>query len=65
MATSPCSRTATCCASSAPAGWGWRPPTGQLFALGTAALSALGYEHDYRVINVWNQDSYLVREQCP
>ena len=29
------------------------------------ALSALGYEHDYRVINVWNQDSQLVREHCP
>jgi broad specificity phosphatase PhoE len=44
---------------------GLAPTGGQLFALGTAALSALGYEHDYRVINVWNQDSYLVREKCP
>ena len=44
---------------------GLAPTGGQLFALGTAALSTLGYEHDYRVINVWNQDSYLVREKCP
>jgi probable phosphoglycerate mutase len=42
---------------------GLPPASGQLFALGTAALSVLGYEHDYRVINVWNQDSHLVREQ--
>jgi broad specificity phosphatase PhoE len=42
---------------------GLAPVGGQLFALGTAALSVLGYEHDYRVIDVWNQDSHLVREQ--
>jgi probable phosphoglycerate mutase len=42
---------------------GLAPADGRMFALGTAASSGLGYEHDYRVINVWNQDSYLVREQ--
>lgn len=36
---------------------------GQLLALGTAALCRLGYEHDYRVIQAWNQDSPLVTEQ--
>jgi broad specificity phosphatase PhoE len=41
---------------------GLPPVSGQLFALGTAAQSVLGYEHDYRVIDVWNQDSHLVRE---
>jgi probable phosphoglycerate mutase len=42
---------------------GLAPVGGQLFALGTAALCRLGYEHDYRVIHVWNQDSQLVMEQ--
>jgi broad specificity phosphatase PhoE len=28
---------------------------GQLFALDTAAVSVLGFEHDYRVIKRWNQ----------
>jgi broad specificity phosphatase PhoE len=42
---------------------GLPPVSGQLFALGTAAQSVLGYEHDYRVIDVWNQDSHLVMEQ--
>lgn len=42
---------------------GLGPTGGQLLALGTAALCRLGYEHDYRVISVWNQDSHLVREQ--
>ena len=42
---------------------GLGPTGGQLLALGTAALCRLGYEHDYRVVNVWNQDSHLVREQ--
>jgi broad specificity phosphatase PhoE len=45
--------------------WLGLPPVGgQLFALGTAALCRLGYEHDYRVVNVWNQGSHLVEEQC-
>jgi broad specificity phosphatase PhoE len=39
------------------------PASGQLLALGTAATCRLGYEHDYRVIDVWNQDSHLVMEQ--
>lgn len=43
---------------------GLGPVGGQRFALGTAALSVLGYEHDYRVIDVWNQDSHLVGERC-
>jgi broad specificity phosphatase PhoE len=42
---------------------GLAPVDGQLLALGTAALCRLGYEHDYRVIHVWNQDSQLVMEQ--
>jgi probable phosphoglycerate mutase len=42
---------------------GLAPVGGQLFALGTAALCRLGYEHDYRVIHVWNQDSRLIMEQ--
>jgi broad specificity phosphatase PhoE len=42
---------------------GLGPVGGQLFALGTAALCRLGYEHDYRVIHVWNQDSHLAMEQ--
>ncbi|MGH6916185.1 MAG: histidine phosphatase family protein [Geminicoccaceae bacterium] len=39
------------------------PQDGRLFALGTAASSVLGFEHDYRVIDVWNQDSHLSMEQ--
>jgi broad specificity phosphatase PhoE len=42
---------------------GLAPVQAQLLALGTAALCRLGYEHDYRVIDVWNQDSHLVMEQ--
>jgi len=35
--------------------WLGLPPTdGQLFGLGTATLSRLGWEHDYRVIQRWN-----------
>jgi len=30
------------------------PAAGQLFGLGTATLSRLGWEHDYRVIQRWN-----------
>ena len=41
--------------------WLGLPPTGgQLFALGTAAVSVLGFEHDYHVIRRWNQSSNLV-----
>lgn len=36
--------------------WLGLPPTGgRLFALGTASLSVLGFEHDDRVIRRWNQ----------
>lgn len=46
------------------ASWlGMAPVNGQLLALGTAAMCVLGHEHDYRVIQVWNQDSHLVMEQ--
>ena len=41
--------------------WLGLPPTGgQLFALGTAAVSVLGFEHDDHVIRRWNQSSDLV-----
>jgi probable phosphoglycerate mutase len=40
------------------------PSGGQMLALGTAATCVLGYEHDYRVIQVWNQDSHLAMEQA-
>jgi broad specificity phosphatase PhoE len=42
---------------------GLAPVAGQRLALGTAALCRLGYEHDYRVIQAWNQNSHLVMEQ--
>ncbi len=41
--------------------WLGLPPTGgQLFALSTAAVSVLGFEHDDHVIRRWNQSSDLV-----
>jgi probable phosphoglycerate mutase len=36
------------------------PRDGQLFELGTAAVSVLGFEHDYHVVKRWNQNSHLV-----
>ncbi len=33
---------------------GLPPEAGRLFALAPATVSVLGYEHDYRVIGVWN-----------
>ncbi len=39
---------------------GLPPVAGQYFALGTATVSVLGFEHDYRVIVRWNQNSHLV-----
>jgi probable phosphoglycerate mutase len=40
---------------------GLGPTGGQLLALDTAAVCRLGYEHDYRVVHVWNED--LATEQ--
>ena len=41
--------------------WLGLPPTGgRYFALGTAAVSVLGFEHDYHVIRRWNESSDLV-----
>jgi probable phosphoglycerate mutase len=42
---------------------GLAPRDGRLFALGTAAISILAYEHDTRVIRVWNQGWRLAPEQ--
>jgi probable phosphoglycerate mutase len=38
---------------------GLPPANGRLFALATACISVLAYEHDTRVISVWNQDWHL------
>jgi len=39
---------------------GLPPAGGEFFTLGTATVSVLGFEHDYRVIVRWNQNSHLV-----
>jgi len=41
---------------------GLPPAGGRLLALGTAAISVLGHEHETRVISVWNQDWRLAAE---
>src|SRR5262245_54341271 len=41
---------------------GLPPAGGRLLALGTAAISVLGHEHETRVISVWNQDWRLALE---
>ena len=44
---------------------GLPPAGGRFFALGTAAISVLGHEHETRVISVWNQDWHLAPEPNP
>ena len=41
---------------------GLPPAGGRLLALGTAAISVLGHEHETRVVSVWNQDWRLALE---
>ena len=46
--------------------WLGQPPAdARLYALGTAAISIVGHEHDTRVIRVWNQDWRLAAEADP
>jgi broad specificity phosphatase PhoE len=43
--------------------WIGQPPdNGRRLALATASISVLGYEHETRVIQVWNQDWHLITE---
>jgi probable phosphoglycerate mutase len=44
---------------------GLDPTAGRLFALGTASISVLGYEHDIRVITAWNRDWRLELDPEP
>ena len=36
---------------------------GRLFSLGTATVSVLGFEHDWRVVQQWNQNSHSIGAQ--
>jgi probable phosphoglycerate mutase len=44
---------------------GLPPRDGRCFALGTASISILGYEHETPALITWNQDWHLVREESP
>jgi probable phosphoglycerate mutase len=44
---------------------GLDPTAGRFFALGTASISVLGYEHDIRVITEWNRDWRLELDPEP
>lgn len=44
---------------------GLPPRDGRRFALGTASISILGYEHETPALITWNQDWHLVREEAP